>query len=361
MNRISLFLLSLILICTFQVKSEEVIFTKGTYEEVLALAQKENKVIMIDFFTDWCKWCVELDNIVYKNEEVAKYANANQINWKIDAEKGEGIQIAKKYKVSGYPTVIFTEPDGTEIDRIVGFLKPQKFLETMKNYNEGINTIGKIKLALLENPNDVVANYLMGKKYFDYYQMETALPYLKKVMQLDPENKSGYTDNAMLYCAYISNDKNLFSELISKYPDTDVLFEAALYLAETSYQNDNNYEKALEYYNKLFTDYKDNEDLKFSYSQFLLTWIYSIVTNVNSTEEELKKAINLSDECYEYVKGTANESSLYYRLSLIYYKLSDYQKSLEYIDKAISIFDNKTFQQQRQKVLQKLNPDAIQK
>lgn len=344
-----------------QAKSEEVNFIKGTFDEILNLAKTENKIVMIDFFTDWCKWCVELDNVVYKNDEVAQYANANQINWKIDAEKGEGIELAKRYKVTGYPTVIFIQPDGTEIDRIVGYLKPKQFLQMMKNYNEGVNTIGKIKLSLLEDPNDVVANYMMGKKYIDYYQVESALPYLKKVLELDPDNKYGYTDNAMLYYAYATNNKNLLVDLVLNFPDSDVLFEAALYIAETSYQNDNDYEKAYDYYMKLFSEYKDNEDLRFSYSQFLLTWIYSISNNENSSEEDLKKAIKLCDECFEYVKGTTHEASLYYRLSLIYYKLSDYQKALEYIDKAISIFDNKTFKQHREKVLGKLNPDAIQK
>ncbi len=361
MKKLILTIFIFLLLFGIKARSEEVVFSQGSYKEILELAQRENKKIMIDFFTDWCKWCVELDNVVYKSDEVAQYANANQINWKVDAEKGEGIELAKKYKVNGYPTIVFTEPDGTEIDRIVGYYKPQKFLEMMKNFNEGINTIGKIKLALLENPDDITANYMMGKKYFDYYEMESALPYLRKVIELDTNNVYGYTDNAILYYAYITNNKNLFAEIVLRFPDTDVLLEAVLYLAETYYQNDNNYEKAYEGYATLLTEYKDNEDVRFSYSQFLMTWIYSIANNVNASDEDLKKAIKLSEECIEYVKGTANEASLYYRLSLIYYRLTDYNNALQYIDNAISIFDNKNFQQQRQKVLEKLGTNGIQK
>lgn len=360
-NKYKLVILIFVLLLNFTVKSEEVNFAQGNYKDILELAQKENKIVMIDFFTDWCKWCVELDNVVYKDESVAQYANTYQINWKIDAEKGEGIELAKQYKVKGYPTIIFVQADGTEIDRIVGYLKPTQFLEKMKNFNEGINTIGKIKLALLQNPNDVEANFLMGKKYVDYYEMESALPYFKKVMDLDQENKAGFTDDAILYYAYITNDKNLFMELLTMDTDSEVLIQAIMFIAEITYQNDNNYEKAYEYYLKLLDEYKDNEDVKFSYSQFLLTWIYSIANNPNSSIDELNKAIKLSEECLDYVRGTANEASLYYRMSTIFYKTSEYQKALDYINKAIEIFDNKNYQQQKQKVLEKISSDGIQK
>ena len=40
-------------------------FQKGTVAEVLAKAKAENKIVMVDVMTDWCKWCIELDNKVY--------------------------------------------------------------------------------------------------------------------------------------------------------------------------------------------------------------------------------------------------------------------------------------------------------
>src|SRR4030095_6453817 len=80
-------------------------FKKGTVAEVLAMAKAENKLVMVDVMTDWCKWCIELDNKVYAKPEVYEFANANQINYKIDAEKGEGVEFAKKYKIEGYPSV----------------------------------------------------------------------------------------------------------------------------------------------------------------------------------------------------------------------------------------------------------------
>jgi thiol:disulfide interchange protein len=65
----------------------QVDLSKGTVFEVLCLAKEQNKIIMVDVMTEWCKWCVELDNKVYaKSEDIAM--QSNQINYKIDGKRG---------------------------------------------------------------------------------------------------------------------------------------------------------------------------------------------------------------------------------------------------------------------------------
>ncbi len=41
----------------------------------------------------------------------------------VDAEKGEGVELAKKYGIIGYPTYIVVNADGTTLDRWVGYQK----------------------------------------------------------------------------------------------------------------------------------------------------------------------------------------------------------------------------------------------
>ena len=85
-----------------------------------AQKQANDKMIMIDFYTDWCVWCKRLDADTYSDKFVVKWADENLISLKIDAEKGEGIELTKKYNATGFPTILFTDSDGNEIDRIVG-------------------------------------------------------------------------------------------------------------------------------------------------------------------------------------------------------------------------------------------------
>lgn len=161
--RLSLIVLAFIFLYNLKVSAEEINFEKGTFKEVLAKAKSENKILMIDFFTDWCKWCVELDKKVYTDNEVAGFANTKQVNWKIDAEKGEGIDLAKKYAVSGFPTIVFVDGNGDEVDRIVGYIPAKDFLKKIKEFSEGTNTFGAYSKILKSNPDDVKANYFFGE------------------------------------------------------------------------------------------------------------------------------------------------------------------------------------------------------
>ncbi len=348
--KIKSIILAIVLLVSVKAFSNEIHFMSGTYAEVLAKAKAENKVVMIDFFTDWCKWCVELDKKVYTVDEVADFANTNQVNWKIDAEKGEGIELAKKFGVSGYPTVLYVNSDGEEIDRIVGYFPAKEFLPLMKDYVSGKNTMKSLKQTLSTNPDDVEANFRLGKKTADAGNMEEAKKYFDKVVTLDPGNKSGWTDDAELYLAQIKNTPADIEAFINKYPDSDLAKQAYIYLAEVSLEG-NDYTKADGYYKKLFDKYgKNDEDITFAYGQYLLTKIYSITKKEKLTKEDCGNGIKLANECLEYVKGGVNEASCYYYLSIFYFNSGDKAKANECIDKALKIFDRKSFREQKEKI-----------
>ncbi|MBN1633440.1 MAG: thioredoxin fold domain-containing protein [Ignavibacteria bacterium] len=348
------FLLFFVIIPLFAY-SEEIQFETGSFSEVLLKAKSENKNVMIDFFTDWCKWCVELDKVVYTDKEVSKYANTNQINWKIDAEKGEGPELVKKYNVKGYPTIVFVDPEGKEIDRIVGFFRPGEFLQLMKDFNSGVNTYDDLKNKLEINPYNTEANFLIGKKLFDYGSAAQSKQYFEKVLNIDSDNISGYADNAKMYFALLTNDIQSLKNFNSDYPGSDVLKTVSIMVAEYYYQNNENYEEAAKQYKIAFDNYGVNdEDIRFSYGQYLLTYAYSIMRDENADKEKIELGIRLCNESFPYVEGSVNEGSLYYRLSEFYYRLDNYGEALKSIDKAISVYSNKTFTAQREKIIQKI-------
>ena len=74
-----------------------------TWAEAVAKAKAENKLIFIDFYTQWCGPCMNMAQTVFSLPTVGYYYNQTFINLKIDAEEGEGITLAKKYGVRSYP------------------------------------------------------------------------------------------------------------------------------------------------------------------------------------------------------------------------------------------------------------------
>lgn len=92
------------------------------------LAKEKNKPLMVDFYADWCYWCKRLDSDVYTNSEVIKLSK-DFVCVKVDTDKYPAE--AKRYKVSGLPTIIFFNPEGEIIERIIGYRNSKDFINKM--------------------------------------------------------------------------------------------------------------------------------------------------------------------------------------------------------------------------------------
>ncbi|NOZ22769.1 MAG: thioredoxin fold domain-containing protein [Planctomycetes bacterium] len=100
-------------------------------------AANSGKPVMIDLYTDWCGWCKKLDSDVYTNGQVVALAKdfvCIKLNPEKDPENGA------KFKVNGFPTIIFTDSDGKEVHRIVGYKPAKDFLTDMKKAKEKTGT-----------------------------------------------------------------------------------------------------------------------------------------------------------------------------------------------------------------------------
>ncbi len=99
--------------------SQGIDFKNISFEEALEQAKAEDKLIFIDFHTEWCGPCKKLAAGPFKEEANGDFYNQNFISLKLDAEK-EGIAAAKRYSVTAYPTLIFVNGDGDIVHRGVG-------------------------------------------------------------------------------------------------------------------------------------------------------------------------------------------------------------------------------------------------
>jgi thioredoxin 1 len=104
-------------------------FHQGTWEEALKLAEKEGKPIFLDISASWCGPCKKLKASTFPDKEVGKFYNANFINVMVDGEKGEGIELARKFEIRGYPSLIFVDSNGELIAQTTGYRNPEQFIE----------------------------------------------------------------------------------------------------------------------------------------------------------------------------------------------------------------------------------------
>ncbi len=96
-------------------------FFTGTWKELLAEAKKQNKPVFVDIYTTWCGPCKLMAKQAFPDKAVGDLFNANFVSYQIDAEKGEGIALAKQYAITAYPTSLFVSADGSLIQRTIGY------------------------------------------------------------------------------------------------------------------------------------------------------------------------------------------------------------------------------------------------
>lgn len=99
--------------------SQGIDFKHITFEEALTQAKNQEKLIFIDFHTEWCGPCKKLAAGPFKEEKNGEFYNANFINLKLDAEK-EGKDAAFRYQITAFPTLIFVDGDGNLVHQAVG-------------------------------------------------------------------------------------------------------------------------------------------------------------------------------------------------------------------------------------------------
>lgn len=211
-----LFLLVAIVFITLSATAQSgIVFFKGTFAEAVAQAKKEKKQVFIDFYTEWCGPCLIMSKTVFTLPEVGEVYNSRFINLKIDAEKGEGVELARKYKVSSFPTYIFINPATTEMTHRSGGNKP--VADFIADANGALDpkkssTYLNEKFAKGDYDKDFLADYILMKKVSG--DRETASQLFDKLISMGGSLKEQKVWD--LYVDCVEGYKNPYLMQVSK-------------------------------------------------------------------------------------------------------------------------------------------------
>jgi thioredoxin-related protein len=98
----------------------------GDFSAATTQARQSGSLVMLVFETDWCTWCDRMEREVFTDPDV-RSALEGLLVLKLDAE-GDGERLAARYRVDAYPTIVFVNGDGEEVDRILGYLPAGEFV-----------------------------------------------------------------------------------------------------------------------------------------------------------------------------------------------------------------------------------------
>jgi thioredoxin-related protein len=113
-------------------------FFQGSWSELLGAAKEQRKMIFLDVYTDWCGPCKLMDKNVFPVEKVGSKYNPVFLSYKVNAEKGEGVEIAKRFNVSAYPTFLFLDSNGVLIQKAMGEKQIDPFISLADQALKGV-------------------------------------------------------------------------------------------------------------------------------------------------------------------------------------------------------------------------------
>lgn len=115
-------------------------FETGSLQEALEKAGKTGRAVFVDCYTSWCGPCKMMSSKVFPEKEAGDYFNPRFVSIKIDMESGEGRELARKWKVSAYPTYLILTPAGEVVYTTQGYIPAGELVRRM---SEGLEQWSK--------------------------------------------------------------------------------------------------------------------------------------------------------------------------------------------------------------------------
>lgn len=99
---------------------------QGYSPETLARARAEKKFVLLDLEAVWCHWCHVMDATTYQDPRVVERLEKSFVLVKVDQDSQPDLSL--KYEDYGWPATILFGPDGQELARRSGYLRPDEMV-----------------------------------------------------------------------------------------------------------------------------------------------------------------------------------------------------------------------------------------
>jgi len=274
-------------------------FFHGSFEEALALAEEEEKLVFVDVYTMWCGPCIVMQETVFPLPEVGEYFNEKFVNYKLDMEDEDqnGPELGTRYKVGVVPTYLILDTVGNELGRATGGASPSQFISMISRVlGDAESTFEKMQVRYDsgERSPEFIQQYLMDA------MVELAF---REIDNQDGNSVRAYFAEGAKYKEiadeYFASRE--FSELIN---ETDA--RLVLYYLERAARGEELVEFVLEHYEEFLAVSSESAMAQFT----LNTTLGAVASAAQAGDEKFTDYINALEE-YPLKKAVEHERDRY--------------------------------------------------
>ena len=116
-----------------------VIQSPAQLDALLIKAKEEKKLVLLDFYADWCISCKEMEVSTFANPEVSKQLKQFVLlQADVTKNSADNKALLKRFGLFGPPGILIFNLDSQEQkdQRVIGFMPPQRFIERLKKISE---------------------------------------------------------------------------------------------------------------------------------------------------------------------------------------------------------------------------------
>ncbi len=360
-------LILLLFIITHAGNAQGIEFFKGTWEEAMAKAAKEDKLLFVDCFAKWCGPCKRMAKYTFTDKKVGDFFNNNFINLKLDMEEPDGVSFGHKYPVSAYPTLMFLDGDGKLVKKIKGAQQPDQLIAAAKAAIKANDQSGKYAALYEEGKRDfsTVYKYVKALNAAGKPSLKIANEYLDSNPDIDQSQRALF-----LYEATTEADSKIFDMMLENKElildqiaeeefkdkvvdacnatiiksieyDADFLLEEAMSKCKKALGKDaelENLKFEVDYYAQMGDDkeyYKRIEKIEKKYAKKEISLYSYLLNKLENRYKKEEKAMDLALEYAKkyYEKEPTPDNAVTYVTVLIEKK--DYDEALDIIEKTM--------------------------
>ncbi len=113
-----------------------VIHSPAELDAQLSKAKEEKKLVLLDFYADWCISCKEMEVNTFANPEVTnELKQMVLLQADVTANGAENQALLKRFGLFGPPGILIFNQNSEELkdQRVIGYMPPQRFIERLKS------------------------------------------------------------------------------------------------------------------------------------------------------------------------------------------------------------------------------------